>query len=205
MPALTAYDLAQMYAYTVANLDGVPIALSMVTGTYIHTARQDVLDMVVQNKMTHVMFVDADMRFPKEACLRLLERIEREGKDVVGCNYAGRGIPSHFVALKKVATDKTKGAALVTNAASEGLEEVEGLGFGCVMIKVDALKKMPNPKKKPWFWYEWMPNKEDQVGEDIYFCNLLRETGVKLYVDHDLSKEVKHLGQFAYELAHAAL
>jgi hypothetical protein len=205
MPALTAYDLAQLYSFTVASME-CPIGLTMVTGTYIHTARQDVMKMVLDNKITHVMFIDADMRFPRDACVRLFETVEKTGKSVVGCNYAGRGIPSHFVALKKVGTDKDPGGArLVTNAASEGLEEVEALGFGCVMIKTDCLKKMPDMAKKPWFFYEWLPRQNEQVGEDVYFCNLLRSTGVKLYVDHDLSKEVQHLGQFAYELAHAAI
>jgi hypothetical protein len=44
------------------------------------------------------------------------------------------------------------------------------------------------------------------MGEDVWFFRLIRETtGFKLYVDQDLSQEVKHIGQMEYEPAHALM
>jgi hypothetical protein len=36
------------------------------------------------------------------------------------------------------------------------------------------------------------------VGEDFYFFRSLRAAGFKIYVDHDLSAEVGHVGQRIY-------
>ena len=35
-------------------------------------------------------------------------------------------------------------------------------------------------------------------GEDVYFCTMARVHGFEVWVDHDLSKEVTHIGQFEY-------
>jgi len=36
--------------------------------------------------------------------------------------------------------------------------------------------------------------------EDFYFCKKLRANGVSVYVDHDVSQEVAHVGDFEYTL-----
>ena len=53
--------------------------------------------------------------------------------------------------------------------------------FGCTLIKVAALKKMP----RPWFWGQ--PNKdgkweEDRLDDDIYFWKKFKEAGNRLCV-----------------------
>jgi hypothetical protein len=41
------------------------------------------------------------------------------------------------------------------------------------------------------------------VGEDIYFCKLAQAHGFKVYIDHDLSKEVRHTGTMDFTHEHA--
>jgi hypothetical protein len=86
----------------------------------------------------------------------------------------------------------------MTRPESTGLEEVRYLGLGVTLIETAAIKEIP----EPWFDFEWGHN--EQAGwhiarsEDVYFFDKLREHGVKCYLDHDLSKHVTHLGEFAY-------
>ena len=198
-PMLFAYDLGQMMMYSTAVLpDNVEIGVTVVTGTYIHQARQQLLAHMLEAGVTHALWLDSDMRFPKETLIHLLKR----GEDIVGANYSQRGFPPDFVAIKRNGwtTLEDKGEKCVTNDDSTGLEEVDAIGFGCVMTRLEPLEKLP--MDEPWFWYELVLDNR-HVGEDAYFCRLVKERlGMKIFVDHDLSKEVAHIGQFEFNTSH---
>ena len=51
--------------------------------------------------------------------------------------------------------------------------------------------------EKPYFYFEQLPNHKI-LGEDIYFCIKASDAGYRTYVDHDLSKEIKHIGSYQY-------
>jgi len=201
VPATFMYDLAAMVAYTSTTMpDGAELGIHMVSGTYVHSARQQLLQMLLEDGATHILWVDTDMRFPRESLAWLI----RHNLDVVGINYAKREVPTDYVAIKTLGDrdDPEKWSVrLETTSASTGVEEVDSLGFGLVLMKTSALADLPSLDEKPWFWFEWWPGRR-QVGEDVYFCNLLRERGVRIFVDHDLSKLCAHTGQWEYKLAH---
>lgn len=194
-----AYDMASLSAFTVnAMPEGVQFAIHAVTGTYVHKARQELVDVALADGVDYILWLDSDMRFPKQSLVHLFQH----DVGVVGINYAKRELPTDFVALKKVGTEeRKKGERLVTDADSTGLEEVEGIGFGMVLMKTSALKGLER-FERPWFRIDYLSDGR-HVGEDIYFCNLLRELGEPIYVDHDLSKACSHIGQFKYEVGHA--
>lgn len=198
VPALFMYDVAALAAYTVAAMpEDVPFGITMVSGTYVHAARQELADLALADGATHVLWLDSDMRFPRDSLVRLL----KHNKPIVGINYAKRGVPSDFVAIKEVGMP---GEKLITGEDSTGLEEVEALGFGCVLMKTEVLRYLPDPKITPWFQNEHLGDGR-WMGEDVFFCRLLREARVSLLVDHDLSKACAHIGQFEYRCEHAEL
>ena len=201
VPAGFMFDLANLCSYTVAAMpEDASFGTVMVPGTYVHSARQQLIDGLVKDGVTHVLWLDTDMRFPKESFVRLM----LHDVPVVGINYAKRKVPTEFVAIKKIGWEPGEASErLITSDESTGLEEVEAIGFGMVLMRMDALRNMPDPREEPWFWFHWVKEKGMQVGEDVQFCRLLRESGVKVYVDHDLSKECAHIGQFEYRCAHA--
>jgi len=49
----------------------------------------------------------------------------------------------------------------------------------------------------------YLPSGGMYVGEDIYFCKLAQAHGFKVWVDHDLSKDVKHIGKMEFTHDHA--
>jgi hypothetical protein len=50
----------------------------------------------------------------------------------------------------------------------------------------------------PWFDTVWMEN-NDLLGEDVFFFKKVKhELGISLYIDHDLSQLVRHIGTFEY-------
>lgn len=205
--ALFAYDLAQMMNLTLAVMPaemGHDVGLAMNIGTYIHKSRTELLEMALQAGATHVLWLDSDMRFPADALLRLLQHQQ----PVVGINYSKRRMPPEFVAIKRVPEvdgDGDLGEICVTDERSTGLEEVEALGFGCVLMETEALMGLPDPRQEPWFFYQ-LTNDGRTIGEDVYFCKfMLRDKlGLRIFVDHDLSWQCSHIGSFEYRTSHAA-
>lgn len=200
VPASFMFDLANLCAFTVANLpDDVEFGLNMVAGTYVHTGRQELLQKLLADGATHILWLDTDMRFPRDAFFRL----QQHNKPIVGINYSTRGIPADWVAIKRVSTElDPKGERCATYPDSTGLEEVEAIGFGMVLMRRDAVENLPSLGETPWFGFRWKANHQQWVGEDVWFCDLLRKAGQTIYVDHDTSKLCKHVGQFEYDLQH---
>lgn len=200
--ALFAYDLAQMMGFTSAALLEPQgplkgINLSFLTGTYIHRARQRLVEAALEQDADYILWLDSDMRFPPDTLVRLLNR----DKDLVGANYSKRGFPPEFVAVKSIQNDEQ----CVTGPDSEGVESVEALGFGVVLMRVSALLDLHNPRgpEGPWFFFKWDEEKGSAFGEDVYFCELFRQAGHEIFVDHDLSKLCGHIGDFEFRVEHA--
>jgi hypothetical protein len=176
VPALFANDLARLYAATCA---AVPIVtLATMIGTFVHHAREKLLHDVVELwGATHVLWLDADMTFPPDAALRLLAH----DVDVVAANYVARVPPYRPTARRD--------GQHVSSADATGLEGVDHVGMGVFLMRASVVANIPSPR----FWYS-TPTET----EDVYFCRQLRAAGHTIYIDHDLSKHVGHVGLQAY-------
>lgn len=194
-----AYDLAQMMCYTgiaLVSNDLLDIALLFTDGTYIASNREDLVEKAFEGKPTHLMWLDDDMRFPQDILVRLL----KHNKPVVAANYTTRKTPCIPITIKHISVAKGKPSGrLVTTPESTGLEQVEAVGFGVVLIRADVFRKIP----KPWFENYWSREMNRWVGEDVDFSRKCTKAGIELLVDHDLSKEIGHVGSFTYTLDHA--
>jgi len=60
-----------------------------------------------------------------------------------------------------------------------GLVEVAGCGFGCVLIKGEVFRTM----EYPHFYYQSALDHKDTISEDIYFCKKARDLNFKIWVD----------------------
>lgn len=180
--AIFANDLALMYAETRASVPAVTLATMV--GTFVHQARERLLDDVVNLwGATHVLWLDSDMTFPADAALRLL----KHDVDVVAANYVTRVPPSRPTAVRD--------GQFISSRNATGLEEVDAVGMGVFLMRADVVDLMPRPR----FWYS-TPTET----EDVYFCRLLRKAGHKILIDHDLSKQVGHVGTHTYREARVA-
>lgn len=200
--AYFAFDLANMMIYTAENYlkpgNLSKLNLAFQVATYIHSARQILADASLNIGSHYTLFIDSDMRFPPDALIKLL----LHGKPMVGINACTRSIPPRFTAIKAVTGPNGEaGTILRTEPDSTGLEAVEGIGFGMVLIRQDVFLALPPPTELPWFWFDWIKGHEGntQVGEDVHFCKLVREAGFEILVDHDLSKKIKHIGNMEFD------
>jgi hypothetical protein len=76
-----------------------------------------------------------------------------------------------------------------------GLQEVSSCGFGLMLIEMAVLQKM----QTPLFQFTQAGAEGIQTEtEDVFFCRKAREAGYHILIDHDLSKQCAHLGDWEY-------
>jgi hypothetical protein len=134
----------------------------------------------------YMLWLDSDMAFPSTTALRLMAHNE----SIVAANYVRRQLPAKGVAYEKLGDWENP----LPFAIQHDLVEVEGIGMGCMMVKTAVLEQIP----QPWFEFEWMPESNDWLGEDMTFCKKLAAVGHTVKVDTILSKELRHLGTWAF-------
>jgi hypothetical protein len=190
--AAFAFDLTQLVGATIGARKDIDVRLSTVQGTIIHTARRDLVRMALKGDCTHILFLDSDMRFPRNALVRLLSH----GVPIVGANYVTRRPNPKPVTFASDTSDKER---VYTELTSTGLQEVDSTGFGVMLIHLDVFRNL----SEPWFSFEWK-TPQWMVGEDVYFCRKARtELEVPTFIDHDLSQEIRHVGTYEYHMTDA--
>jgi len=187
-----AFDLAHLVGTTVAHTPDIVVSPLMLQGSILPSTRQNIVLEALGSEATHILWIDSDMRFPADTLLRLLEH----DKDIVACNATTRKMPIVPVTKKKV-----DGVIelVYTKPESHGLEAVDFIGFGCVLTKVDVFRRLPLPH----FHLLYRKETAEFGGEDSFFSYHAKANGFELLIDHDLSKEIGHIGDFTYQHEHA--
>ena len=183
-------SLTNMVMYLFQNPIGTePVSVKIVNqrGSLIVSSRETLVETALLGGATHIMFLDSDMNFPEDALHRLFSRNE----PFVAANYVQRCLPTRPNAVTLMHQP------LYTDDDSTGIEEAQSVGFGVCLIRAEVFDAMP----RPWFdtyWYTNDAGKRFIIGEDVYFCKKAAHAGYKTYVDHDLSKQVTHIGVMEY-------
>lgn len=176
------------YLFTHKLVDGeMSFRLLNQRGALIHMTREEMVQQGLVGGATHFLFIDSDMMFPEDALHRLFSRNE----PIVAANYVQRCLPT-----KPNAVSMLEGP-MFTDPDSTGLEEAKSVGLGLALIRSEVFESMP----RPWFdtyWYTREDGKMSLIGEDVFFCHKCRHSNYKIMIDHDLSKEVTHLGMFEF-------
>lgn len=186
------FDLVRACTYHARHTaDKILLFNSM--GTLICNQRQELALEALKNGAEWILYLDSDMRFPIDMIGRLL----KHGEDVVAANYSTRRHPVHPVAFCGEKLDDYT----YTKPSSTGLEEVVAVGMGVFMVRAEILKDI----ELPWFAIGYHQGTHQFSGEDIFFCRRLRAAGHKILIDHDLSREVAHVGTWEYRAEHACV
>ena len=184
----TAFDLAALVNYTNKNSKH-ELKFYTMNGTLIFDQRNKLVETALEEGCTHILFIDADMRFPKNTITRLLSH----NKAIVGVNATTRAEPVKPTAKTLEVFDSHVVWHPVFSKGKTGIEVVDGIGCGVMLIDACVFKDL----EKPWFYFEQLPQGKI-LGEDIYFCIKASDAGFKTYVDHDLSLEIKHIGSYQF-------
>jgi len=188
VPAAFAVDVAQLYAYTRERGPwGSDVTVGFVASTYIHVGREWFLEAALKQGATHILWLDTDMSLPRETAVLLA----MHDQPIVACNYLVRQASGLFTAYRD-------GQRVPTTETSTGLEAVEYVGMGTMLMRADVVSGLG----RPWFRHG-LNDLGGDIGEDVMFCRGLTNAGYTIYIDHDLSKQIGHIGQHTYQLPKA--
>lgn len=185
------YDLVNMVAYHTLNTNDA-VSLKISQGTLIANQRAELCLDAMREKCTHVLFIDSDMRFPQD----MIERLLQHDLDIVATNCARRRMPTGPTA--QIYKENGERELVYTMPETTGLQEVGSVGMGVMLIKANVFATL----SEPWFETPWRHDKRGYIGEDVFFCKKAREAGFKIWIDHDVSKEIGHIGMFEFKHDH---
>lgn len=183
-------EFAQHLAMACANLvaNGIKINCAFNIGSVITIARRNLTEIFLQSDFDYAFWIDSDMKFPIDAPLRLLKR----GVPLVGCNYRRRRFPNPgFTGMMGQPGNFQE---LITDDNSPAMQDVDVLPHGCVLVHRSVYEKTPQPH----YIQDYIPEQNLEIGEDIYFCKKARDAGFQVWCDHELSREISHIGIFHF-------
>ena len=164
--------------------EGTEVAIA--SCSLVYQARHTLAMKAMNERFDRVLWLDSDMNFGPD----LLERLSADmdtGLEFVSGLYFTRKkpvIPCVYEVCHPVtdANGETKPGLECCREIPEGLFEIEGCGFGAVMMTTDLIRRAgPIP---------FYPT--DGFGEDLTFCRHARDAGAKLYCDGRIALD--HIG-----------
>jgi hypothetical protein len=194
-------DLLQLVNLTARARPDIILGFQFGTGTLLHDLRSQIARDALKLEPDYLFWLDDDVRFPADALIHLLDR----KKDIVGANYTTRRFPQKPTA-KIVHQNGIQFWDIPTKPDSTGLQEVSALGFGCILIRADVFRKLEKDHETtghpPWFSMPYSKEYKNHVSEDVYMLTMARGAGFQVFLDHDLSKHILHIGEWEYAWEH---
>ena len=185
--AIPTMDMVPMgFAQSLAMLNKVgECVVSSVVGSLIYDARNKLAAEAVKLEADYIMWFDSDMIFQADTLERLMKDLD-DGRDIVSGLYFRRSAPFSPVAFEKIQiADGDDCEFKDYHGDLTGIHEVEGVGFGCVLMRSDVIFECFSK-------YGTCFSPIGKVGEDLSFCWRARELGYKIWLDADV--KLGHVG-----------
>ena len=141
-------------------------------------AREEAAKAAIEIEADYLYMIDDDMMCPND----MFERLYKHDVDLVAPLAFTRNFPHHAVLYDAVDEydPTTKSYVFFTNFIDkypkDKLVECDAVGFGAVLIKSKVLQAIPRPRFMSTCG----------TGEDVYFCNLTKKAGFRVFMDTSL-------------------
>ncbi len=152
------------------------------TAFSIDEARNRIAEKAIDHKCDYIFFIDSDILIQKGQ----LEQLLSHNKDAItGVSYM-RVSPYNPLIRKKVGYR----LYLPIEPSGKDLINIDGAGFGCFLVHTSVFDKI----EYPWFQllYFKHENKWRRIGEDLYFCEQLKNAKMDIYCDPTV--QCTHIG-----------
>ncbi len=175
------------FAISLATLNKVDDCfIANKTGSLVYMAREELAKQAIQMEADYVLWLDSDMMFAPDTLQRLIADLEKG--DIVSGLYFRRQPPFTPVLFPKLEFDgKTPDFTNLPDKLPDDIFEVGGVGFGCVLMPVDAIISVLAKYGELFTPYQ-------TLGEDVAFCWRVRQCGYKIVVDPKI--KLGHVGNY---------
>jgi len=166
------YDYVNMIE---KNIPDTEVAQSFAHGQSPARNRNTMIELAIQNGMTHILFLDDDV-VPRPD---ILKKLLAHDKDIVTGLYLMRSHP-HLPILFDESYTNGSCRFSILRPGLKGLVEVKNTGLGAALIKTDVFKKMADDLP----WIRLGQCEKDHWCDDIDFFNRARDIyGYKIWCD----------------------
>lgn len=169
VPVPFCYSLAQL-----VKPEGC--SLTMKSGAMIYASRDSMAITAIQKEYDYVFWMDSDMQFPADALTHLLEVMTEKDLDMITGLYFRRLPPYSPVLFDRLEINGEEADWSEFTDIPEGLFEVGGCGFGCVLMKTDIFLDVQGR-------FGQMFSPIGRNGEDVAFCWRARQCGYRIWCD----------------------
>ena len=142
----------------------------------VYTARNELARGAIKMGADFVLWLDSDMVFEPDTLKRLLKDYEEKKGDIITGVYYRRVPPFTPVLYDEFNVTDEAVTWKETRDVKDDFFEVEGCGFGCVLMPTEALFDVYEKYGQPF----------DHIsgsGEDLSFCWRARQLGYKIVCD----------------------
>lgn len=155
-------------------------------GSLVYISRNAMSEVAVKENLDYILWIDSDMVFDDDLMQRLYKTMTENNLDILAPICFRRRKPFNPVIYKKIRFGLFGDNEVVEfdDYPENSLFEVDAVGFGCVMMKVQVLKDVME-KENSWF------NPYPGFGEDLSFCIRAKKSGYRIWCDSSI--KVGHL------------
>ena len=165
----------------------------------VHCARNDIVRDTLRDHpdATHLFFIDDDICVPPDGLLTLVRDSIAHDIPVVSGLYIQRGVPHLPVVYRRL----TDGHHVQITRFCAGLQEVDAVGAGCLLIRTDVLRAIETTGE---LWFDWPvpPQSPTAMSEDLAFCARAKALGYRIALDADV--QCGHLSIISVTYEHFA-
>lgn len=172
------------FAQSLAMLDKVgECQVSFIMNSLIYDARNKFCQQAIEGEFDYILWLDSDMVFPSY----VLQQFMQDDKDIVAGLYFRRNYPFTPVAFSELRRENGVLHLKDLEEWPDKMFEVDGVGFGCVLMKTDCLFDIAGKEGGVWF----TPTQD--AGEDAAFCLRAKSYGYEIWIDPAI--KLGHVGQ----------
>lgn len=155
---------AKNYKLQIFSIDSVVVDVS----------RNVLVSNFLRSDCEYLLFLDSDMVFPPN----IIDLLIRHDKDVVSALYFLR--KKHNPCFRFYKDGNYYSTA---EFPKNKLIKVDAAGLGCILIKRKVLEDLEKALGDKPFFATTYKSREHSTGEDVYFCEKIREQGSEIFVD----------------------
>jgi hypothetical protein len=181
--------MVRFYMQRVPGYKSQELRVANVRSSILPKNRLDIIKVAEKVEADYLLFIDSDHTFPAD----LLHRLIAHNKPIVAANCVTKTIPAQPTA-RGFKEGNLQGEVIYSDPDTHGLQQVWRVGTGIMLIRRDAFEKIPHSAWEMVYRAEG----DTYQGEDWTFCESCAALDIPIYIDHDVSRSIGHIGNFEY-------
>jgi hypothetical protein len=159
-----------------------PLQRSVAVGNYVPAQRELIMNDALDEGFDYLFFVDDDIALPPDALELLMQTAESDPSvAVAGGLYYSRDSLRPVTVVDWDSNDTAN--AHIPAFTSTAAVPVDGIGFGCALLRVAVARELQTPYFPAHIYIERSARRARLCDEDYLYCERVRKAGYRVQLD----------------------